>query len=324
MTVDINGANPPVVEFIYSKAVPAPVNDAAITIYFEDENGDPVADPIQRIYSAGEHLIQGEIIEGWELTDSTPVVLTVDASGANPGEIRFTYRPLIAPSVDITVNYLDAAGNPLLPAGAQTVHDGMNSIEAQPIEGYRVVGESTQYVRVTMDGADQQSITFVYESTASEPVESTPPAAPLVDFIDVFYKDQYGNIIYQINAKVVEGEETIIDVDLGQVNLDIYEFTDTQSRKTATIDAQGNKNPSEIIFLFTRKPAQLILRYQTEAGEDIAEATQVPLSQLGLNIISAPDNINEAYELISPEGREAELRQDGTVSPSEIIFLYRL
>ncbi|NLA53281.1 MAG: MucBP domain-containing protein, partial [Clostridiales bacterium] len=330
VTVDQNGANPSEISFSYSAPV---IPDAVVNIRFVNEQGDQVASPQQVSYEAGSHEVMAQpndLEPGYNLVDNAPQYVAVDAQGANPAELTFVYRSSLAPSVDIVVHFVDMDGTPIAPDRVQTVNDGTNAVKADEISGYIIQGEDTQYVTVTMQGAEPNTVIFSYQQIPEEtPVieEPTAPPAPKVDFVNVYYKDQNGNVLYEDKAKTVEGEETLITVDLNLINQEQYELNDA-AQKTATIDSSGNLNPSEIVFLFTAKAqdisARLSVLYRNTAGQQVADAQEIILTQAGFNNISPnPQNLLPGYEAVSAEQKQVLVSEDGQVSPGQIEFIYQ-
>ncbi len=328
-TVNITreGANPNVIEFIYE----LPAIDVPVTVNYLDANGEPVATAREYRFSAeGDQTIPAEpqdLREGYVLTEgqTVPQTVTITRAGAEPASISYYYEipaPVIAPPVDITVYAVDDQGNPLSER-TQTVVDGTNAIEAEIIDGYQLIGESTQYVQVTVNGAEPASITFTYQKTET-PQETMPPS-PRVEFIRVSYQDEAGHVLYETQAKCVEGEETHVQVDLSQINQDLYELNDV-AEKTATVSAEGVLDPAEIVFLFTSKPqpvtAQVTLYYQTQDGQQVAETEQRVLTRTGTNTLTPRDDIPQGYTLTGEASVNIEVAQDGTATPSEYTFIY--
>ncbi|NLC33102.1 MAG: hypothetical protein GX781_07380, partial [Clostridiales bacterium] len=330
VTVDQNGANPSELYFAYSAPV---IPDAVLNIRYVNQEGDQVASSQQISYQAGMHEVPAQPYDlepGYILAEDTPQYVTVDAQGANPAEITFIYRSVLAPSVDILVRFVDEQGNPIAPDRVQTVNDGTNAVTADDIAGYVIAGEGIQYVQVTMQGAEPNNVIFTYQQIPQEtPAVSEPTAAPApkVDFINVYYKDQNGNVLYEDKAKTVEGEETLITVDLSLINQEQYELND-EEQKIATIDSAGNLSPSQIVFLFTAKiqdiSARLRVVYQDEAGQQVADAQELILTQAGFNNISPnPLNLLPGYEPLSAEQKQVLVSEDGQVEPNQIAFIYR-
>ncbi len=304
-----------------------PVIDVTVSVKYLNLDGQPVASQTERHFSeAGNFMIYPEpfdLLEGYEQAEgqASEQSVQITQAGAVPAEVVFYYElpgPIVAPSVNITVSFVNSETAELIREFTTEVHDGTNAVEAEQIEGYRLIGEDTQYVTVTVDGADPQRLVFYYEELKDEPQVTTPPV-PKAEFIDVLYTDQYGNVFYTEQVKCVQGEPTIIPVDLSRA--EGYVLND-ESEKTATIDDEGMLSPERIVFLFTLQ-TKVTLNYQTEDGTQVASPEVKPLTQAGVYSFTAPLDINPAYEPESLEAQTVEVRPDGTVSADRIVFLYR-
>ena len=344
VTVDQNGANPAEITFNYQLL---PVAKAEVRVHYLHENDDePVAPDQVLTFEAGEHDITPApegLDDTYTLVSEPTVRVTVDANGATPAEVIFRYRqevvptePVLAPDVEIDVLYLNREEQPVASPQKKIVKDGTNTVKAEPTdlqEGYFLPeGTDVQYVIVTMSGADPSVVKFYYEkgeTPTEEPVE-TPPPSPKAAVVPVYYKDQFGNIIGNYNVNSVEGQPNTIHVDVN--NLTVPNPTDyvlnDEAQKTVTVDAQGIATPAEVTFLFTNNnppvSVDLPVHYRLESGEPVADSTKQTLTKVGpVDIQAQPQNLMEGYELSSAQVQQVTVNENGTVTPNEVIFIYK-
>ncbi|NLD35044.1 MAG: hypothetical protein GX653_09065, partial [Clostridiales bacterium] len=341
VTVDQNGANPSEITFYYQLL---PIAKAEVRIhYLHEDNDEPVAPDQVVTYEAGEY----DVSPSPEGLDSTYTLVTepvvrvkVDANGATPAEVVFRYRqetaPVVAPDVEIDILYLDRENNPVASPQKKTVGDGTNTVKAEPTdlkEGYFLPeGTDVQYVIVTLNGADPSVVTFYYEQGATQPPaeEETPPPTPKTAIVNVYYKDQFGTIIGSYNVNCVQGQPNTIHADVSNLtvaNPADYVLND-EAQKTVTVDENGVATPLEVVFLFTNNNPQVTVdvtvRYQQEGGEPVAEPTVQRLTKVGpADIMAQPVNLQEGFELVSPELQQVTVNENGTVTPAEVIFTYK-
>ena len=121
--------------FLYislSAQQPSPPSPAAVPatvkIHYVDQNGAEF-DTEERSLDPGAHSVAPDparIPEGYTLTGQSEFPVTVDAAGANPADITFTYQKAIAPAM-VAIHYADQNGMEFaseqreLPAGQHIV-----------------------------------------------------------------------------------------------------------------------------------------------------------------------------------------------------------
>ena len=340
VTVDQYGASPAEIVFVYSlKVTQAPVTQAPVLpvivqIQYLDENGLPVASAQQVEVQPGTHLVNAapaDLMENYQPLGEMTQNVTVDASGANPNPLVFRYRLAVpvAEPVNVPVYYVDEQGNTIAPESVRVLSDGTNTVKAEQISGYEVIGEDTAYVIISQSGATPAFVTFTYRALAQDtqapvPATPTPVPAPKVALVPVVYKDQFGSVLFQSTESIREGAPTTINVDLASLtDPDNYTLNDAP-QKTVTVDAQGLAMPSEVVFLFTNISSVTVnVYYVAETGETVAQPGQQAL-KLGVNdIVPNPVGLPGDYQLASPGLQQVVLEADGTLSPADITFLYR-
>ena len=342
LSVDANGvANPPEIIFVYTYVAPvteapvteAPIPDATINIYYRDPAGLEVAPMQQRTLPAGSHDIAPEptnLDGSYEAVSAQPQTVTVDQDGAHPAEIVFVYALKGAEPVNIPVNYIDEQGNSIAPQAMLLLSDGTNTVNAVPIEGYEITGDATVYVIVSQAGAAPASVTFTYRALAQvtqtpAPATPTPLPAPKVAVVPVLYKDQFGAVLYQSTESIREGDPTTINVDMvALTNPEKYALNDTP-QKTVSVDAQGIATPIEVVFLFTDiSSITVTINYTSESGEALAQPS-LQVLKLGANdVVPNPVGLPGGYQMVTATPQQVMLTADGTLTPVDITFTYRM
>ena len=346
VTVDQYGASPAEIVFVYAlKVTQAPVTQAPVTqapilpviidVHYLDENNVPVATAQKVEVQPGTYPVNAaptDLMENYQLLGEMTQSVTVDASGANPNPLIFRYRlavPVVEP-VNVPVNYVDEQGNPVASQAMLLLSDGTNTVNAVPIQGYEIIGDATVYVIVNQAGAAPASVTFTYRALAQAtqtpaPATPTPLPAPKVALVQVLYKDQFGAVLYQRTESIREGDPTTINVDMAALtNPESYTLNDTP-QKTVSVDAQGLATPSEVVFLFTNISSITVkIYYVAESGEALAEPSLQAI-KLGTNdVVPNPVGLPGGYQLVTASPQQVTLAVDGTLSPADITFTYRM
>ena len=341
------GANPPEIVFTYQLKVTqapvtqapvteAPVQPVKVTVQYLDEAGTAIADSQEVEVQPGTHPVTARPAPAdYEPLGDQVVDVTVTAQGASPATVVFRYRYVqpVAPQVDVPVRYVDEQGQPVASQQIKTLNDGTNTVAAEPTDlkqGYELVGEATQFVIVSQQGANPSAVTFVYrlpqQPATQAPATASPAPAPKVALVPVLYKDQFGSVLYQRSESVSEGTPTTIHVDLSVLEAGRYALNDAQ-QKTVSVDANGVATPAELVFQFSDNRPNITLpinvHYRDEAGAQLALSTQQTL-KLGVNdVLPAPAEAITGYTLISQSPVQVNLGADGKASHAEVAFVYR-
>ncbi len=251
-------------------------------------------------------------------------------------EAVWTQEPVISGPVEITIHFVDEAGEPVASPVEYVCQDGTNTVAADPAdlpEGYELIGDAVQYVRVAENRADPPMLTFVYRyagHVATPAPTKTPEPAPQVAIVNVFYRDQDGKTLHSETATCVEGESNIIHSFPGLLEQEApgrYELADA-AQKTVSVDRDGVASPPEIIFLFKdlhkEITKEIAVHYRLEGSGEAVAPSGVEMCRVGGNdIFARPSGLpDETYELVSENPQRVSLSEDGVLTPAELVFLY--
>jgi len=249
VTVDMNGANPAEVVFVYRYVAP-PVEPVDVTIRYVDESWNQIATPNSQRVEEGTWPVFAapfDLPENYELNGDNFQNVTVDMNGANPAEVVFVYRYVAPPvePVDVTIRYVDESWNQIATPNSQRVEEGTWPVFAAPSDlpaNYELNGDNFQNVTVDMNGANPAEVVFVYRYVA-------PPVQP-VD-VTIRYVDEMGyDIATPTTQHIEEGTWAIYPepVDLPQ-----YFELNGEGFQNVTVDMNG-ANPAQVIFSYRYNP----------------------------------------------------------------------
>ena len=319
------GAEPAEVTFTYQQPVPP----ASVTVRYVDQDGLELAAE-HRTLMAGAHEITpdlGLLPPGYEPDGPQLETVSVSPDGASPDEITFRFRlvPVVSQPVRVPVSYVDLDGNTLRPDSVFEAVEGKNPVSPETAgipEGYALADDPVKYVTVANNVAEPASLTFRYQPVTAA---TATPFVPKAALVDVLYKTEAGVTLHSERVPAREGEETVIQVNLGLLNPAEYQLVSPE-RAVITLDASGNPSQREVVFLFkdvTVKDAAVTVRYRNEAGMEIAPAQSVVITPGTHPIAAAPEKLPAGLELVSQSPVEVTLSQTGLLSQTEVVFVYR-
>ena len=149
------------------------INDkGTVVINLENENGDTIGEQeIAKVYSPGSHIVLAPNVKNYELV-SEKVYNIVDVEVGKNKEIKFIYK-LKDENKDnygrIQIRYLLDGSNEEI-AEEKSIGDleiNQQTISAEDINGYRVVGETSKTITLTED-TPYNVVTFKYEKVEDE------------------------------------------------------------------------------------------------------------------------------------------------------------
>jgi len=335
VNVTAQGADLPLVTFMYEVPVVVtepPVQPVDITVAYLDEAGQPVADSQRKTLPAGSSLVTpspANLQPGYELVGPASVEVWVDAQGASMDPVIFTYKlttPVSEP-VTVVISYTDAQGNPVASDTSVSLGEGKHPVSPAPLdllEGYALAEQEdpVKYVTVTDNTAQPASLRFVYELIAEATATPAPP--PKAALVSVVYKTESGVVLETLTVPCREGEDTLIPVDLGLVDQNVYQLVG-ESSYTITVDAAGNPSQREVVFLFkdiSVITATIPVHYRDEAGAMLAPSQQLTLEAGTHQVTPSPEGLPEGYLLQSDSPVEVTLSQSGALSHEEVVFIY--
>ncbi|MBO0446581.1 MucBP domain-containing protein [Enterococcus ureilyticus] len=293
------------ITFTYKKnaETPIPAEKFEVTVAYVDTDGNTLADTNTVKVEDGEsYTATAKTIEGYTLQGEPTQTVVVSKNTT----IKFVYSKNTAPveKFDVTVQYLDKNGeNIAYTEVSENIEKGQVFIAtAKTIDGYTVIGNTTQTVTVT----GNTTIKFIYKKDAT----------PVTKFnVTVEYKDVEGNLLssdvpveveegksFTASAKTIEGytlvgDATQTEVVTGDTTL-TFEYkkdaTPVVVDKT-TLQTTVNNVKDTVQGNYT---TDSWTEFETALGVansvlSDAEATQQEVNQANTNLQNAFDNLEE-------------------------------
>ncbi len=213
-----------------------------VVVHYVDENGNKIVD---------DTTVQGDVDNTYTVTPATFSNYTLDTtkSSALTGtvaadttdsdgnvtaagtELTLVYSQNTEAS-NLTVNYVDADGNTILPSktytegadGTAAEVGGAYSVKAASIDGYTLTGDATQTGTFVSGG---NTVTFTYTKDAAPVEQST---------VTVNYVDADGNTIKAATTQTLDNGSTYT---VETPTIDGYTYKSADAALTGTVD--GNK-----------------------------------------------------------------------------------
>ena len=283
---------------------------ADITVYYQAEDGSSLGGTTVTIASNSGSDIYAQDISGYQVVGESSVYVTVDAYG-NPSQnpVIFTYHAL-PQSAEITIYYQAEDGSSLGGTIVTIASGSGDTIYAQEISGYQLIGESS--VIVTVDA---------YGNPSVNPVIFNYRALPESAEVLILYTLPDGTEINRTTLAIARGESRTITPDL----LNGYQLVaGTETQFTVTVDALGNIDKTQITFIIERIPQDgtVAVFHKTQDGNVLEQESITVPSESSLNVNAKN---YDGYTL--EEGQPAEIMvscdRDGNVNPIEVTFIYR-
>ena len=230
-----------------------------------------------------------------------------------------TVEPTAEPAA-ITVHYTDTEGNPVAQDALVYRDRGDFIISASPAdlpEGYVPEGPQDMLVHVDENGADPAEITFLYRYSEEAP-------APKVALVNVKYYAPDGSVFYSYPHMCTEGRQNSVSVNWDYVDISLGYELSTAETVDVSVDSNGVASPEEVTFLFKNELTVSVPIYYRDqvTGQDVAGQQEKPCYK-GTNIVDAnPFGLESGYVLSGPGSVNVILNEDGTLEPSEVVFLY--
>ena len=301
---DSNGANPAVVEFRYAvKAI-----SASVKVNYVDAEGAPLLESTFFSFDAGEHPVFPLPVDGYVAKEPAMQTVLVDRNGAKPAEITFVYEREVKPA-NVTIHYVDQNGEPLRNDDVLPFTQGTHNALAVSIPGYNLISAAEQSVLVDENGAQPDTVTFVYQKEL-RPVD-----------IPVHYVNENGEPIAKDTVQTVAPGGSLV-LPAGGVSSEDYELIGSGA-VDVVLDADG-AHPAEVTFQYRRiiKPASVVLHYVDDLGNPIAEDT-VASVPAGESVVAPLAPIDASrYALKEPVSYPVTVTEDGA-SVKELTFTYQ-
>ena len=284
------------------------VNAPSVPVYYQDENGNAVADTDLHTCALKESTtIYHRNIPGYELLSDPSVVVSVDANGiAVPDSVTFVYRAIEAPVIPV---YFFEANTETEILPAKQIVCGLKetmTVEAEKISGYVLAGNASQAVSVDENGVPTPDrINFYYNRIQSPTI--------VIHYQDVTTK---ADLIAPVSETVDLNSRrsfTAADID----GYTVLEPTQAE----VYVDENGVPDKEQICFSYSAIPAPAaVIRYVDEQGQSIIsnETVMVPLGQS----VTVSAKVIDGYTLNSPQEQTVEADKYGNITSSEIVFTY--
>lgn len=297
VTVDQFGANPTDIYFMYTRQSVS----ANVTVHYVDEQGNALLQDQVMSFQEGAYMVSAQEISGYVLISAGSFNVTIDRNGPSPAEVTFVYARQVA-TAQVTVQYLDEQGAPLLPEETLTLQEGVQTVYARELGGYSLVSSESVSVTVDASGASPASVTFVY---AREPITAQ---------VTVRYQDDQGAALLKDQVLTLqEGENTVY-----AETIEGYTLASPES-VSVTVDETG-ANPDSVTFVYALSPvsANVTVHYVNEAGQSLIPDVTYTYDR-GPHTVSAP-MIND-YTVTGPDAYTVNVDQNGA-DLTDITFVY--
>ncbi|USZ59984.1 MucBP domain-containing protein [Lactiplantibacillus plantarum] len=288
-----------------------------VVVHYVDENGNKIAD---------DTTVQGDVDNTYTVTPATFSNYTLDTtkSSALTGtvaadttdsdgnvtaagtELTLVYSQNTEAS-NLTVNYVDADGNTILPSktytegadGTAAEVGGAYSVNAASIDGYTLTGDATQTGTFVSGG---NTVTFTYTKDAAPVEQST---------VTVNYVDADGNTIKAATTQTLDNGSTYT---VETPTIDGYTYKSADAALTGTVD--GNKT---ITLTYTKnatpvEQSTVTVNYVDADGNTIKAATTQTLDNSSTYTVETPTIDGYTY-------KSADAALTGTVDGNKTITL---
>ncbi|MDG6769293.1 MucBP domain-containing protein [Lactiplantibacillus plantarum] len=288
-----------------------------VVVHYVDENGNKIAD---------DTTVQGDVDNTYTVTPATFSNYTLDTtkSSALTGtvaadttdsdgnvtaagtELTLVYSQNTEAS-NLTVNYVDADGNTILPSktytegadGTAAEVGGAYSVNAASIDGYTLTGDATQTGTFVSGG---NTVTFTYTKDAAPVEQST---------VTVNYVDADGNTIKAATTQTLDNGSTYT---VETPTIAGYTYKSADAALTGTVD--GNKT---ITLTYTKnatpvEQSTVTVNYVDADGNTIKAATTQTLDNGSTYTVETPTIAGYTY-------KSADAALTGTVDGNKTITL---
>ena len=264
ITVTLEGASENEFTFTYQRLV----QPATVIIRYVNELGETIAPDDEAVFEEGVHQVRpmAEIpSEDYYPIGPEFYSLSVTLDGPSQSEFTFTYQRVVKP-VQVTVHYVNEAGEPVAEDTYQVLTEGPNVVFYQAnVENYFLPdgADPFQTVTVDADGAHPDEVTFVLTRQSMEPVT-----------IPVLYIDQDTGVEIALRRTVSVMPETEAEVSALPAPEDLLPGYLLVSDPVVTVkaDRNGVSSVNEVVFsyVFTPQPTEAPSEEPTEMPTEIA------------------------------------------------------
>ena len=300
----------------------APPVSGMIDVLYVDENGNTFVSETVDL-AEGQNTVKPNkklIPEGYTPVDTEAVTVTLFADGStSPVNVVFTYQAPAAPAqlASVTFQFVDEAGNKLLPDSTIELEDGVydpSEYAARP-EGYAYQGPSADWIYVSGGKASPDEILFTYRKNSTH-------AELTVRYVDAIGRELADPQILKLKAGVhqIAPDQNCIPAGyvLGSGNPSYYEVE---------VDADMVARPDEIAFTLV---AGNVKGYVTVNYVDVSTMENIASQRLtlkpGTHQITGDDSLaGNTYEPSDVSGRSYTVYVDdlGQAEPDTVTFYYQ-
>lgn len=320
--VDENGiASPSEVVFKYSKIEPEKKFFNVKINYIDAQTNSKVATSSENSYEENTVLTiapnPSDLMEGYTLVEGQN---SFEHTLTDNFETSFLYTKK-QEQVSLKISYIDSStGKKLLDDKELVLSEGVNTISAEQIEDYQVIGATSVDVSLTNGVASQTELVFNYEKKQKpKPV------------IDILFVDEQGKqIANKQTVELSEGMNSIrAEEELGEYKL----LNPSENVKYVEVN-NGVPEVNELSFTYSLKkteneaPKVAIVKvyYKTLDGRDLLEQ---PLSVTCVegedNVVSVDNSLYDAgrYTVSGESSKSVTVNENGEANPASVIFYFK-
>lgn len=293
--------------------------NARVAVKYVDESNQVIYETEVYLKNLGDNVVEynpDPNLKDYELVgDSQVHVFVQNENTAEPSEVIFNLKA-IKFEASFTIHYIDENGN---------------NIAEDTKQIFNAAGEYEVHPNANIDQKYELIEPFSYWIVVNDRGESIPADVsfkyrlkPVVANLSVKYLDQDGNALAEEqNVQINKiGENQI----LPNANISSeYSLVGEQSF-IVNLDENGNLSPSEVVFRYQKQEishtASLIVHYNDNHGQKIAEDTQQIIDKKGANVVIPSGNIPSGYSIIGPQSFEVIMDDNGNLDVPEVTFTY--
>ncbi len=307
------------VAFTYAPVPAVPVEVAVNVHYYHLVQG--LLDSQTILLTEGTHVISAnsDKTAAYVPVGSTEISITVYADGStNPGVIEFYYEDAyVAPvTAELTILY-QLADNTLVASDALSLTPGTHTIlpDSTKLNGYVLDGDQSHVVTVDEQGGiTPDVISFrVHQATAT---------------ITVHYQDDRGRDVAPAQTYTYGDGSYVITAAPEGLSAD-YELAPGMNVEVTVTVAGGVASQSDVYFYYQQKQqpaamASVTVHYLDTLGNQIGAPHTVMLAPGVHQLEASATDLPEGAELVSDAYVTVEVYENGTFSPQELAFYYRI
>lgn len=289
---------------------------AKVTFLYQDVDGNAIMDAFEETLAEGSYPVapyQKAAPEGYAFHGVNADIIVVDANGANPAAVVFTYsvvekEPVIA---HVTLAYM-CEGQPIIDPVVETFEAGSYPVSAyqKTFDGYTFTGASREFIVVEEDGSTTDfTVTYDYNRN------------PVYADVTIHHKLADGSDVPGLTTEVKNLTENTYSVQEFIQYAEGYSFQ-YASAESVTVDANG-ANPAEITLTYQKLDikADVTVHVQDVNGSQLADSYSVTLGE-GTHAASLIQPADPAGYTFSHASHEQITITAGGADPAAVTFYY--